>query len=181
MQVESSYTNKITPTVRLAQKEDSSLIADLSRQTFYETFSADNTPENMAKFMDQQFSREKLMEELNDPKNIFFIAYLNDEVAGYLKLRDDNGPHQLENLPALEIVRIYSTQSMIGKGIGKLLMQTSIDEATRRNKVFIWLGVWEHNHRAIEFYRKWGFEKFGEHDFVLGNDVQTDWLMKRMV
>ena len=121
------------------------------------------------------------MDELNDPHNIFFLAYLKNEVAGYLKLRDHPGPKELENLPAIEIMRIYSSSSLIVKGIGKLLMQTSIEEATRRKKSVIWLGVWEHNHRAIEFYRKWGFEKFGEHDFLLGNDVQTDWLMKRSI
>ena len=87
-------------TVRLARKEDSLLVADLSRQTFYETFSAANSPENMEKFMDHQFSREKLMDELDDPHNIFFLAYLKNEVAGYLKLRDHPGPKELENLPA---------------------------------------------------------------------------------
>jgi ribosomal protein S18 acetylase RimI-like enzyme len=43
----------------------------------------------------------------------------------------------------------------------------------------IWLGVWEHNHQAIKFYTTWGFEKFGDHLFLLGDDPQTDWLMKK--
>ena len=172
------YPNVNKPIVRLARKEDGGLIADISRQTFYETFSANNSPENMAKFFNLQFSRENLVDELNDVHNIFFLAYFEEQVAGYLKLRDHLAPPELKNLPGLEIMRIYSVTGMIGKGIGRLLMQTSIDEAIKRNKSVIWLGVWEHNHRAIDFYQKWGFEKFGEHDFVLGDDVQTDWLMK---
>ena len=168
-------------TLRAATSKDAELIADISRQTFYETFASENTQENMDKFMNIQFAKEKLIGELSDADNIFFLAYQGDEVAGYLKLRDGQNPDQLQNLPAIEIVRIYSVTSMIGKGIGKLLMQKSIDEAIRRNKTVIWLGVWEKNHRAINFYTKWGFVKFGEHDFILGNDIQTDWLMKRHV
>ena len=126
-----------------------------------------------------QFAKDKLMEELHERENLFFVAYYGDEIAGYLKLRDGKNPDQLQKVPAIEIVRIYSRTPMIGKGIGRALMQTSIDTAIERNKDVIWLGVWEKNQRAIDFYAKWGFEKFGEHDFILGNDVQTDWLMKK--
>jgi GNAT superfamily N-acetyltransferase len=76
-------------------------------------------------------------------------------------------------------VRIYAEQSAIGKGVGAALMQYSIDLGREKGMKWIWLGVWEHNHRAIAFYTKWGFEKFGDHPFVLGADVQTDWWMRR--
>ncbi len=167
--------------VRLATEADAELIADISRQTFYDTFVSHNTKENMDKFMTSQFSKERLMSELNDVENIFFLTYVNDQLAGYAKLRDSRNPEQLQNVPAIEIMRIYSTTAMIGKGIGKLLMETSIAEAIKRKKEILWLGVWEKNQRAIDFYNKWGFEKFGEHNFILGNDVQTDWLMKKIL
>jgi ribosomal protein S18 acetylase RimI-like enzyme len=166
-------------TVRPATTEDAELIADLSRATFYETFASQNTPADMDKFMQTQFAKDKLMEELNEPENLFFLAYNEDQVAGYLKLGDGKNPQQLQKVSAIEIVRLYSITSMIGKGIGRALMQTSIDIAIERNKHIIWLGVWERNQRAIDFYQKWGFEKFAEHDFILGNDIQTDWLMKK--
>ena len=166
-------------TVRPATMEDAELIADLSRETFFETFASQNTTADMDKFMQTQFAKDKLMEELNERENLFFLAYIDNQVAGYLKLGDGRSPVQLKNVSAIEIVRIYSIASMIGKGIGKALMQTSIKTAIERNKDIIWLGVWERNLRAIDFYQKWGFEKFGEHDFILGNDIQTDWLMKK--
>ena len=164
--------------IRAAGPADAALIADVSRRTFYDTFASQNTPENMEKFMNTQFTRKTLMSELNDPQNIFFLAFYQNELAGYLKLRDHQ-PEQLQNIPAIEVVRIYSVSSMIGKGIGKVLMQTAIDEAINRSKSVVWLGVWEKNQRAIDFYTKWGFIKFGEHAFILGNDIQTDWLMKK--
>ena len=167
--------------IRIATEKDATLIADISRQTFYETFASQNTSENMEKFMNTQFAREKLIAELSDPENIFLLAYQDEQLAGYVKLRDSQNPEQLENSAAIEIVRIYSTTSMIGKGIGKILMQTCLNIAQKRNKAIVWLGVWERNQRAIDFYIKWGFEKFGEHDFILGNDIQTDWLMKKHI
>lgn len=79
----------------------------------------------------------------------------------------------------MEIARIYALQSYIGKGVGSALMKKCIDQACELNKEIIWLGVWEKNQKAIHFYRKWGFEKFGTHIFILGDDPQTDWLMKK--
>jgi len=163
--------------IRQATKEDAELIADLSRTTFYETFAASNTKENMDKFLSEQFTRGKLIREVEQPGLQFFIAYYDDEVAGYLKLRDGQQPHTLGFVKALEIARLYAMKTMIGKGVGALLMQKSIDIAKEKNKQSIWLGVWEKNQRALDFYRKWGFRKFSEQNFLLGNDVQRDWLM----
>ena len=56
-------------------------------------------------------------------------------------------------------------------------MKKCLDLASDLKKEVVWLGVWEHNQRAIEFYKKWGFEKFGTHIFQLGDDPQKDWLM----
>ncbi len=165
--------------LRYATQKDAALIADLSRQTFYETFASQNTKENMEKFMNEQFSKEALSREVGDSDNIFFLAYDSDEPVGYVKMRESINPQELGNSSAIEIARIYATTHSIGKGVGKILMQRCIDIAVDRKKDIIWLGVWEHNQRAIEFYVKWGFEKFGTHTFKLGDDPQTDWLMKK--
>jgi ribosomal protein S18 acetylase RimI-like enzyme len=166
-------------TVRLATKNDAELIADLSRQTFYDTFAMHNTREDMDKFMNEQFTKEKLVAEVAAPGNIFLLAYEGNETAGYTRLRDNNNPEKLKGKQTLEIARIYATKNSIGKGVGKALMLKSIDIAKEMKKEIVWLGVWEKNRRAIEFYQQWGFEKFDEYGFILGNDVQKDWLMKK--
>lgn len=157
------------------------MIADLSRQTFYESFAAQNSAENMQKFLDEQFTRQALINEVVTIGNIFLLAYDGTEVVGYARLRENNNPPELGNIQAIELARIYAVKNAIGKGVGSKLMEASIDIARDRKKQMLWLGVWEHNPRAIEFYTKWGFEKFSEHDFILGDDVQRDWLMKREV
>jgi len=167
--------------IRFAGKEDADLIADLSRRTFYDSFAPDNTKEDMDKFMHEQFSKEALMKEVREEGNIFLLAYAGNEVAGYVRMRDGEQRPEFENNMSIEIARIYAIQYSIGKGVGSALMQKCIEIAKEMNREIIWLGVWEHNHRAIQFYTRWGFEKFSEHDFVLGNEVQKDWLMKRKV
>jgi diamine N-acetyltransferase len=167
--------------IRLATAEDASMIAELSRRTFYDTFANDNTPENMNKFMNEQFTHESLMKEVGEPSSIFIIAESGNETAGYARLRESPAPPSLDDLPSIEIARIYTLQTMIGRGIGNALMKRCIEIAFEMGKRIVWLGVWERNSRAIQFYTKWGFEKFDEHDFVLGNDVQRDWLMRKML
>jgi diamine N-acetyltransferase len=186
--------------IRLATNDDAALIADLSRRTFYETFSPFNTKEDIDKFMEEQFSTRQLIEEVGLPgnsfllaycndepvgyvrlSNTFLLAYCNDEPVGYVRLRENNNPPELAGLQTLEVARIYVEQRMIGKGIGKTLMQHAINVAHKKAKHYVWLGVWEKNFAAIDFYRAWGFKKFGTHSFILGNDVQTDWLMIKKI
>jgi ribosomal protein S18 acetylase RimI-like enzyme len=107
------------------------------------------------------------------------IAYDGELPVGYVKLRDGKKPEEIENQSALEIARLYSVTSMIGKGVGRLLMEKSLETARALQKEVVWLGVWEKNQRAIDFYRRFGFEKFSQCNFLLGNDLQRDWLMKK--
>jgi ribosomal protein S18 acetylase RimI-like enzyme len=167
--------------IRPATTEDAALIADISQKTFYETFAADNRKEDMDKFLNEQFTKGRLMLEVGAPGNFFLLAFRENEIAGYVKLRDTAVPPTLGSARALEIARIYALTTLIGQGIGKALMQASIDMATKKQKEVLWLGVWEKNQRAIEFYTKWGFEKFDETDFLLGDDMQRDWLMRKRV
>jgi len=168
-------------TIRIATANDAELIATMSRTTFIDSFAAQNTKENMDLFMEQQFTHEALMQEVGAPGNIFLLAYDGEEAAGYIRMRENNQEKGLEGLFAIEIARIYAVKSAIGKGVGSALMKEAIAIAHSRHYQVIWLGVWEHNERAIAFYTKWGFEKFGEHPFMLGHDLQTDWLMKKEI
>ena len=167
--------------IRLATEDDAVLIADISHQTFYETFIANNRPEDMEKFLQQQFTRGKLILEVSAKENVFALAYRGTEVAGYVKLRDSRIPLDLGTSRGLEIARLYAMTSMIGTGVGKKLMEFSLNYARSIHKEAVWLGVWEKNQRAIDFYTRWGFEKFSETDFLLGDDLQRDWLMRRFL
>ena len=170
-----------TITIRVAGKEDAALIADMSRITFYDAFVQDNIKEDIDIFMNQQFTKAALMKEVEEEDGIFLLAYAGNEPCGYARMRLNSKEHIMATENAIEIARIYALSSAIGKGVGSALMQYCIDMANQLNKRNIWLGVWEKNERAIAFYKRWGFKKFSEHRFLLGTDLQTDWLMKRAI
>ena len=165
--------------IRFATTNDAELIADLSRKTFYETFGYVNTKENMDKFMKEQFTREKLIKEVSEPGNTFLLAFDADLPVGYVRMREGKKFPEFEEKDSIEIARIYAVNTYIGTGVGQQLMRQCIFIAKELKKEIIWLAVWEKNPRAIAFYTKWGFQKFGNHDFLLGNDLQKDWLLMK--
>jgi ribosomal protein S18 acetylase RimI-like enzyme len=166
--------------IRRAIEEDAELLSQLSAQTFYEAFAAFNTQEDLSMHLQQYYAKEKLAEELCDEQVLFLLAYYEEELAGYVKISEHPSPDEEKDLDTpIELQRIYSLQKTIGKGIGSALMQATIDYAKSKNKKTLWLGVWQTNETAIAFYKKWGFEIYSDHVFVLGSDPQMDWLMKK--
>jgi ribosomal protein S18 acetylase RimI-like enzyme len=153
----------------------------ISRQTFYEAFSAVNTEDDMAMYLEHSLSIEKLAAELSNENTEFYFAQLNEQIIGYLKFNVGEAQTDLQDEQALEIERIYLLINYAGMGVGQLLMEKAYQVAQIKKVKYIWLGVWEHNTRAIQFYKRNGFSEFGSHMFKLGNDDQRDILMKRQL
>jgi len=150
----------------------------IGRQTFFETFASENNEANMKIYLDEGFSVAKLTTELNDNNAEFYFATLDDNVIGYLKLNFGPSQTELQDDKGLEIERIYVLKDFHGKSVGKLLYDKAIQIAKQKCAAYVWLGVWEENHRAINFYKKNGFVPFGKHIFKMGNDNQIDIMMK---
>ena len=171
--------NQDVVTVRNATHEDISLLAELSASTFRATFAQDNTPEDMEAYLAENFSEARLRQEVSDPLATFLIAEVSGKPLGYAKLHGGALDASVTGTKPIELVRLYVLPESIGHGVGARLMQECIDTATSRGFETLWLGVWEHNPRAIRFYQKWGFAAVGSHVFRLGNDAQTDLIMQK--
>jgi ribosomal protein S18 acetylase RimI-like enzyme len=156
-------------------------LQNIGRQTFLETFSLPNTEENMNSYLSSSFAFDKLKNEIENPDSKFFFAVLNDEVIGYLKVNSGKAQTELGDNNALEIERIYVSKEFLGKKVGQLLYDKAFQIAKERKVGYLWLGVWEENYRALAFYKKNGFVEFDKHIFKLGNDPQTDIMMKLII
>ena len=167
--------------IRKINIDDLETLRNLSIQTFKETFEEVNTEEDMQKYLLENLSIEKLKSELENPNSEFYFAENNDEILGYLKLNFKDAQTEKLEENHFEIERIYVLKAFLGQKIGQILFDKAIEIGREKNLEYVWLGVWEENHRAIRFYGKNGFEIFGKHDFVLGKDVQTDLLMKMKI
>jgi len=152
-----------------------------SKRTFYEFFAPLNDAANMEAYSASAFTMERMLRELADIDSDFYFAMLDDEISGYLKLNFNNAQTEFQEPDAMEIERIYVSNSHYRKGIGQQLMDFALGIARQKKSRYVWLGVWERNYNAIGFYHSHGFELFSSHQFVLGDDVQTDLLMKKML
>lgn len=168
------YSISIIP----ASLNDAALIAQISRETFYDTYAADNTKEDMDLYLSTKFADEQIVAEIEDPLNVFLLAYVGDTLAGYIKLKDSTHA-SLGTDPALEVARFYAHKNFHGKGVGKAMMQACVTHAQSLERQWLWLVVWKQNPRGIQFYQSAGFSICAEAIFVLGEDVQHDWVMKK--
>ncbi|MGI6153226.1 MAG: GNAT family N-acetyltransferase [Christensenellaceae bacterium] len=159
--------------------DDLAQLCKIADQTYRETFEAHNTRADMDAYTAQAFSARQLALELACPYSAFFFATEGGMPVGYLKLNDGPAQTEPDMDGSVEIERIYTLRAYHGKGLGRRILDHAIGCAVEKAKAFLWLGVWEHNHRAIRFYEKNGFTCFGKHPFLLGEDVQTDLLMRK--
>jgi ribosomal protein S18 acetylase RimI-like enzyme len=167
--------------LRKVEAEEVIALQKIAKQTFSETFSEINSEENMIKYEQESLSSEKLSSELANPDSQFYFASDSDQVIGYLKVNFGEAQSELQDPNAMEIERIYVLKDYHGQKIGQLLYDQAIAIARESKSQYVWLGVWEENHKALKFYEKNGFVAFDKHIFSLGNDEQTDILMKKIL
>jgi ribosomal protein S18 acetylase RimI-like enzyme len=170
---------KTPVTIRTATLDDAEFLLELGSTTFYAAYS-DNIPSYVLnRYVEGAFTLDNLQAELKDPDIRFFVAEAEDIPVGYATLNWNAPPQSIRADNPVELQRIYVRQDWIGEGVGAALMRASLEAATERACDVIWLGVWEENHRAQLFYRKWGFAVVGQQSFQLGHLTQTDLLLQR--
>ena len=166
-------------TITPVHPSDVDVLLALSRKTFYDAFEHLNNPGDFEAYTSQAFTREKLLSEIENPDSQFYFAVIDNEPVGYIKLNYRSAQTEFKEPDAVEVERIYVLASQQGKKIGNQLLDFATDKAKEEKLNNIWLGVWEHNHNAMRFYKRNGFEPFSSHHFWVGNDQQTDILVKK--
>jgi ribosomal protein S18 acetylase RimI-like enzyme len=161
-----------------ARPSDLEPLIYLSRKIFYDSFHQQNKPENMKEYMDRAFNPAQLITELENRRSEFYFIIDQDRKVGYIKINQSGAQSDLQDDDSIEVERIYVDAAYQGKGLGTLLINHAKERAEEMNLKYIWLGVWERNKDAIRFYERHGFEAISFHEFRMGDDIQTDILMK---
>ncbi|AKO92655.1 GNAT family N-acetyltransferase [Priestia filamentosa] len=167
----------MTINIKKCTFEDLRKLQEISYETFNETFKHQNSPENMEAYLEKAFNLEQVEKELSNTSSHFFFVYVDNEIAGYLKVNTDDAQSEEMGDESLEIERIYIKNNFQKQGLGKYLFNKAIDMAIEHNKKKIWLGVWEKNENAFIFYKKMGFVQTGAHSFYMGDEEQVDFIM----
>lgn len=167
----------MTITIRRAAPSDAESLARFAARTFADTFAHANTADDMALHLTKTYSPEQQLDAILDPAVDVLVVEDGEHLAGYAQLRDAPAPDCVGDHPAIEIWRFYVDRPWHGRGVAQSLMAASIDAARTRGARVVWLSVWSLNERAKSFYMRAGFRQVGMTTFVLGTDVQDDWVM----
>lgn len=147
--------------------------------SYADTFADSNSPENLTAFFETNYNLPQLEREFHEPGSKLYLALDETDVVGFVRLRQSNEVVSYLGENTIELQRLYVLTSAQGKSVGKLLMEKSLEYALTHKFEWIWLGVWEKNYKAQKFYERWGFERFSEHTFWMGDDPQVDWLLRK--
>lgn len=165
--------------IRECTRDDLDTLRSLAIRTYVEAFESMNTNENMRIYLQTAFSREKLLEELSNPASRFYFAYGDGELAGWMKLNESAAQTDIHDPESLEVERVYVRKDFHGASVGKSFLDRAMQVARNLGKTYLWLGAWEDNHRALKFYLRYGFRIIGKHSFFVGEDEQSDFIMRK--
>lgn len=163
--------------VRQATAADNKMLSELGRRAFQEAFGRFNDPGDMQAYLDLSFDAERIKKQLLDPSVIYLVASFHGTPVGYAKLIRNHTCSQYAPAQQMQMERIYALDAYVGKKIGKALMLDSLRIAKKEGNEYLWLGVWQENQRAIKFYKDFGFEIIGVKQFIIGNEVNDDYVM----
>ena len=164
--------------IRKANFADLNSLVEMARIAFFQAFTEGNKIENVNTYLEEAFTEEQFAEEMENPASVFFLLIVDGVLAGYAKVNFVPAQTDLHDNSSLEVARLYLLEKYIGSGLGKILLDHTINFAKLNRKKYLWLGVWEKNNRAIKFYEKNGLSIFSSHPFPFGDEVQTDFLMR---
>ena len=170
--------NTSVPELRKADLSDLPELLTLARTSFLQAFTERNKPENVQAYLAEAFTEDKLTKEIQETASTFIVASLAGKLVGYTKLNLSAAQADVQDPASVEVARLYTLEEVWGTGLGQVLLDAAIAFGRQEGKTWLWLGVWEHNARAIRFYEKNGLCIFGSHPFPFGDEIQTDWLMR---
>jgi ribosomal protein S18 acetylase RimI-like enzyme len=165
--------------IRKANQQDAELLVELGKRAFYEAFAEQTAPADMAAHLQTAFSFDEIKTQLNDKDSLFLIIFLQADPVGYAYLYPAQPPACIKDPEAIQLIRFYLLKKCYGLGVGNTLMQTCLDKSGARGYRTVWLSSWELNGRANAFYKRWHFKVVGRQKFVVGSDVQNDFIFVR--
>lgn len=165
--------------IRKAHSGDVQELIGVGRRTFMETYAADNDPGNIQLYMDMTYTQDRIEANLADPQATYLMLYVDQDLVGFALLKAGPAPECVSGTHPLHLRQLYVDRAHQGQGLGSALIDTCLAEGRQQGYDQLWLAVWEHNPKAQGFYHRQGFEQVGSCEFIIGKEVQQDWILCR--
>lgn len=162
------------PLIRHAQPDDAAALAAFAARAFAYTYRELDDPQEIADYCAEHFQPEVMARVIQDPACTTLLAWVGEQLAGYAILRDAPAPACVTAPVPLQLWRLYLGQGFIGQGLGARLMAEVHAQARQRGARTLWLGVYDRNVRAVEFYKRFGFAEVGTSQFLFGGRYYAD-------
>lgn len=163
--------------IRPAELDDLPMLVSMARETFSDSYEHLNDPIHFWDYVDRALTEDVFAAEMQAPGSSFFLAFYDGISVGFCKTNLRNHPELPQDLPHIELERIYVQKLYKGLGVGAYLLQHAVQTGKHANCGYLWLGVWKKNIPAIAWYEKQGLKRFGQTVFMMGSEAQYDWLM----
>lgn len=164
-------------TIRQAHSDDSEALAHIAKRTFRDTFETEDNLADTEFHCSENFGTEIQRQEILDSNCATLLAEVKDQLVAFAQVRLHSPKDCIAADHPSELHRLYVEKEWHGRGVAHKLMSKILSIASDAGADHVWLGVWEHNPRAIAFYGKYGFRVVGEHIFQFGSDPQRDLVM----
>lgn len=160
--------------IRYGTPADADRLARFAAQTFTATYRDLDNATDIADYVAEHFSITAVADVLCDPACTTLLAEGGTTLAGYAVVRQKEPPRCVTGPLPINLWRLYLDEACIGTGLGARLLAEVHAEAARQRAAALWLGVYERNVRAVQFYERFGFHKIGDHEFLFAGGTYID-------
>ncbi|MBC7830133.1 MAG: GNAT family N-acetyltransferase [Chitinophagaceae bacterium] len=150
-----------------ADEGDFQLLADIGKRSYIESHGSSAAAQDINMYVAEKYNNEEVKKELADHENIYHIISYDKKPAGYSKIIFDSPYSNIQFKDVTKLERLYLLKEFYSLKLGFELLEFNIELSKQNNQSGMWLFVWKENHRAVNFYKKYGFEIIGSYDFPI--------------
>jgi len=176
--------------IRRAATDDLDALQALAAETFPLATTPGTDPADIAAFIEAHLSPAAFAGYLGDPDRILLVEDVDGELVGYTMVvvappYDDDVRTAIDerfgDARAAELSKCYVRATAHGSGLAQRLVAETLAAVAERGVDVLWLGVNQHNPRAVAFYGKCGFERIGMKTFRVGERHELDFVLAQSV
>ncbi|MEM7166075.1 MAG: GNAT family N-acetyltransferase [Planctomycetota bacterium] len=153
--------------VRRATLTDVNNVAALAIQVWLDTYAPLGVRSTMSDYVFSELSPERFQFFVHSPTHALLVAAEKAHIVG-LAVVSRNSTCPVDTTPRPELDKLYVQPALQRRGVGRQLLRAAEAECVTWSLPALWLAVWEHNQRAIDFYEGCGYAAIGAAEIHLG-------------